>query len=179
MKNNKYQNSINKLSNSLLKYAIKENVSLEDLDNKVDIIMDALGLKEEENKEETIKTEETSSVEEITNNETDKAEDTTDNEILEENKDEEVVEESLDVAQKRKYELLFQDSRAYATDLQELKSDFNIINGISFDTISEVINYLTQHNIVSYNGVNNIIINDNNKDRGLLYTSGWYDVSKN
>lgn len=155
-----------------------EKISLEELDTKIDIIMDALGLsvskseKEEPDIEEKTEDIETKDIFKETSEE-----DNTDHmeeETIDEDEENIETKESLDSDNtKKKYKLEFLDSREYASDLEKLDKTVYY-----FDTLDELVKFLTDRDFISYKGVDKLMNKDEDKDKGLLYITSWYEVSK-
>lgn len=144
---------------------IKES-SESEINAKLDTIMDALGLKEDEEKE--VETEKKEVVEELPEDE---------EKLVIEDKNEE-VEESVKVSETKKYKINFMDSRAYATDYDKISDEFTEPNAITFDTLDEVIKFLMDHHIIRYNDIDRLMNADEDKEKGLIYVTSWYEVAK-
>ena len=129
--------------------------------------MDALGLKEDEEKE--VETEKKEVVEELPEEDEEK--------LVIEDKSEE-VEESVKISETKKYKINFMDSRAYATDYDKISDEFTEPNAITFDTLDEVIKFLMDHHIIRYNDIDRLMNADEDKEKGLIYVTSWYEVAK-
>lgn len=150
---------------------IKES-SESEINAKLDIIMDALGLKEDEEKE--VETEKEEVIEELPKEEEDKEDE---KKLVIEDKSEE-IEESVKVSETKKYKINFMDSRAYATDYDKISDEFTEPNAITFDTLDEVIKFLMDHHIIRYNDIDRLMNADEDKEKGLIYVTSWYEVAK-
>lgn len=168
-------------------YKIAESASLEELDAKINTIMDALGL---EDTETTAKEEPKASDEEKTEENTLVIEDTDDEQAESKpaEEDKEVpgtftVGEDLGVAETKPkyypYTITFLDSRGYSTDLDEIKGQFTDTNAISFETLDDAVNFLGSHGFIRYAVVNDVYEADESREYGIIYMTNWYEVVKN
>lgn len=157
------EKSVLRIYEGLTKQIVKENASIEDIEDKINIIMDALGLEVEDKKEE-VEVKEEPKVEEETE------------EIVEDTKEEETpdtftVEEGLESDNEGKYTLVInKDIIGYDGDKNK-----------SFNNLDDIIKYVEKEIPLrtSYNSFMSIEEKDNEIDNGELYKNAWYTIIKN
>lgn len=158
------EKSVLRIYEGLTKQIVKENASIEDIEDKINIIMDALGLEVEDKKEE-VEVKEEPKVEEETE------------EIVEDTKEEEetpdtfTVEEGLESDNEGKYTLVInKDIIGYDGDKNK-----------SFNNLDDIIKYIEKEIPLrtSYNSFMSIEEKDNEIDNGELYKNAWYTIIKN
>ena len=159
------EKSVLRIYEGLTKQMIKENTSIEDIEDKINIIMDALGLEVKDKKEE-IETKEEPKVEEETE---EVIEDT--EEEKEETPDTFTVEEGLESDNEGKYTLVInKDIIGYDGDKNK-----------NFNNLDDIIKYIEKEIPLrtSYNSFMSIEEKDEEIDNGELYKNAWYTIIKN
>lgn len=169
----KIEKAVFRIYEGLAKQAIKENASIEELDEKIDIIMDALGLENSDNKEVKIaKQEKETKIEEppedvLASQPPIEEEDKT----IEETEDTITVDESLNNNGITQYKItLNRDIFGYEGAKEKI-----------FNTIDEVIDFITKKlpiRRISYSDLAKIEQNDIDKSEGKIYTNIWYTITK-
>ena len=174
----------------LQKQVSESNVTVEELNNKIDKIMDALGLQEDDTVEDkkteddTVEDKKTEDV--ITEEET--IEDTTEDEdsldlssLVEDNKteetkeDEDEVKESLDetVKSTKEYTIELTDNAKYKDWYQNIKD-----KDLAFDDFDSLIHFLYNELPVSYTDINNVSIK-NASGESVLLNNVYFTVYHN
>ena len=179
---NKVKESLNLVSEHINKIA--ENTTLEELETKLDTIIDALGLDVTETKDkkedDTIEIEDDVTVNDKESSTEDEEDTTVDNKepSTEDEDDTFTVDESLNTKVKP-YSIQFMDSRAYETDIDKIKDKFTSANSIDFDSLDELVSFLGENGFIRYADVSDVYDADSAKESGLLYMTGWYEIVKN
>lgn len=164
---------------------IKEDVSIDDVNTKLDVIMDALGLTTD-NDEKIVKEkeEEETVVEEEPTTDNNKEEKKIDDfeEMFNEEEDKEKTAEGLDYKQAR-YEI--QIMQGAQDDFQIYDSDKDLVSGqsvnrILFDSFDNLVEYLNKRKYsVSYMDMQTLVENNEKMDKGLLLIKPDFDIIKN
>lgn len=164
----------------LQKQVSESNVTVEELNNKIDKIMDALGLQEDDTVEDK-KTEDVITEEKTT-------EDTTEDEdslylssLVEDNKteetkeDEDEVKESLDetVKSTKEYTIELTDNAKYKDWYQNIKD-----KDLAFDDFDSLVSFLYNELPVSYTDINNVSIK-NASGESVLLNNVYFTVYHN
>lgn len=164
----------------LQKQISESNVTVEELNNKIDKIMDALGLQEDDTVEDK-KTEDVITEEETTE-ETTEDEDSLDlSSLVEDNKteetkeDEDEVKESLDetVKSTKEYTIELTDNAKYKDWYQNIKD-----KDLAFDDFDSLIHFLYNELPVSYTDINNVSIK-NASGESVLLNNVYFTVYHN
>lgn len=153
------------------------NISVDDINQKLDIIMDALGLTTDDNKEEQVVEKE----EETTTEEEETTEEKPDFDAIFGKKDEEKEEEvteSLDYKQ-AKYEIHRMNGN---NDFQVYDADKHLVfgegtNSVLFDSFDNLIEYLKGK--ISYSDMETLTEKNDQLDHGLLLLGYNYEITKN
>lgn len=163
----------------LQKQISESNVTVEELNNKIDKIMDALGLQEDDTVED--KTEDVIT-EEKTTEDTTEDEDSLDlSSLVEDNKteetkeDEDEVKESLDetVKSTKEYTIKLTDNAKYKDWYQNIKD-----KDLVFDDFDSLIHFLYNELPVSYTDINNVSIK-NASNESILLSNVYFTVYHN
>ena len=177
-----------KVSEGLYNKAIKEGVTLEDLEKDIKIIMDALGLSEEEEKENESKTEELDI--NVDNNSDDfaiedKTEEFVDNdeENVEDTETKESINESFHIKNNHKYMIEFSNNALGKEWYRQISSfvgreEQTSEKTIYFDSIDELIKFIATKLPVRYNDVDQIYYNDENNTSGRIFSSMYFTIYK-
>lgn len=171
----KIEKAVFRIYEGLAKQAIKENASIEELDEKIDIIMDALGLENNNNNKE-VKAADTKQKE---------IEDEPPEDILasqppieeEEDKTIEETEDTITVDESLNNNGITQ----YIITLNRDIFGYNGAKEKTFNTIDEVIDFITKElpiRRISYSDLAKIEQNDINKSEGKIFTNIWYTITK-
>ena len=164
----------------LQKQISESNVTVEELNNKIDKIMDALGLQEDDTVEDK-KTEDVITEEETTE-ETTEDEDSLDlSSLVEDNKteetkeDEDEVKESLDetVKSTKEYTIELTNNAKYKDWYQNIKD-----KDLAFDDFDSLIHFLYNELPVSYTDINNVSIK-NASGESVLLNNVYFTVYHN
>lgn len=171
----KIEKAVFRIYEGLAKQAIKENASIEELDEKIDIIMDALGLENSDNKEVKVDTKQKEEIEV----EDEPPEDVLasqppieeEDKTIEETEDTITVDESLNNNGITQYKItLNRDIFGYEGAKEKV-----------FNTMDEVIDFITKElpiRRISYSDLAKIEQNDIDKSEGKIYTNIWYTITK-
>lgn len=160
------KNQIRRIAEGLYKQAIKEDLSVEDLGKKIDIIMDALGLEDSENTEEEDNN--------ISKNEpelVDRNVETTEKDVVVEDEDsEETVEDDNEVGESLKnnsgkYKLVFNTNAKYRDWFSKLDKD-----SYSFSSSDEIFDFLDSKDIMLSYQNREDILNDSFPVRSIYWT---------
>ena len=160
---------------------IKEDVSIDDVNTKLDVIMDALGLATD-NDEKIVKEKETVVEEEPTADDDNREEKKVDFEEIFNEEDKEKTAEGLDYKQAR-YEI--QIMQGAQDDFQIYDSDKDLVSGqsvnkILFDSFDNLAEYLNKRKYsVSYMDMQTLVENNEKMDRGLLLIKPNFEIIKN
>lgn len=164
----------------LQKQVSESNVTVEELNNKIDKIMDALGLQEDDTVEDK-KTEDVI-IEEETTEDTTEDEDSLDlSSLVEDNKteetkeDEDEVKESLDetVKSTKEYTIELTDNAKYKDWYQNIKD-----KDLAFDDFDSLVSFLYNELPVSYTDINNVSIK-NASGESVLLNNVYFTVYHN
>lgn len=164
----------------LQKQVSESNVTVEELNNKIDKIMDALGLQEDDTVEDK-KTEDVIT-EEKTTEDTTEDEDSLDlSSLVEDNKteetkeDEDEVKESLDetVKSTKEYTIELTDNAKYKDWYQNIKD-----KDLAFDDFDSLVSFLYNELPVSYTDINNVSIK-NASGESVLLNNVYFTVYHN
>lgn len=155
--------------------SMSEEDKINDIENKIDIIMDALGL-ETEDKNEEEKDKENKDVDvdiDVQDNEEDTFEIPNGEENAEEPAEESLmIGESVDNDSKYKVEILDSADLDYAGAYNAQQFNY-------FSTLEETIDFLQKIGALTDKAKANIVENDKIKNRGLIYIGRDYEVTKN
>lgn len=158
--------------------SMSEEDKIEDIENKIDIIMDALGLEtedKEEDKEENNDVNVDIDVQDDNEDEEDTFEIPNEEENAEEPAEESLmIGESVDNEKENKYKVEILDN----ADL-DYAGAYNAQQFNYFDTLDEVVDFLQKIGALTDRAKANIVENDNIKSRGLIYIGRDYEVTKN
>lgn len=163
----------------LQKQVSESNVTVEELNNKIDKIMDALGLQEDDTVED--KTEDVITEEETTEDTTEDEDSLDLSSLVEDNKteetkeDEDEVKESLDetVKSAKEYIIELTDNAKYKDWYQNIKD-----KNLAFDDFDSLIHFLYNELPVSYTDINNISIK-NALNESILLSNVYFTVYHN
>lgn len=163
----------------LQKQISESNVTVEELNNKIDKIMDALGLQEDDTVED--KTEDVITEEETTEDTTEDEDSLDLSSLVEDNKteetkeDEDEVKESLDetVKSTKEYIIELTDNAKYKDWYQNIKD-----KDLAFDDFDSLIHFLYNELPVSYTDINNISIK-NASNESILLSNVYFTVYHN
>lgn len=172
----KIEKAVFRIYEGLAKQAIKENASIEELDEKIDIIMDALGLENNDNKEVKVDTKQKEIEDEppediLASQPQIEDKENEENDVIEETEDTITVNEGLENSGITQY-------------IITLNRDIFGYNGAkekTFNTIDEVIDFITKElpiRRISYSDLAKIEQNDINKSEGKIFTNIWYTITK-
>lgn len=164
----------------LQKQISESNVTVEELNNKIDKIMDALGLQEDDTVEDK-KTEDVITEEETTEDTTEDEDSldlsslVEDNKIEETKEDEDEVKESLDetVKSTKEYTIELTDNAKYKDWYQNIKD-----KDLAFDDFDSLIHFLYNELPVSYTDINNVSIK-NASGESVLLNNVYFTVYHN
>lgn len=154
----------------LQKQVSESNVTVEELNNKIDKIMDALGLQEDDTIEDK-KTEDVITEEETTEDTTEDEDSLDLSSLVEDNKteetkeDEDEVKESLDeiVKSTKEYTIELTDNAKYKDWYQNIKD-----KDLAFDDFDSLIHFLYNELPISYTDINNVSIKNASGESVLL-----------
>lgn len=175
---NTVRECVNKISEGLYKQAIAENTSIDKLNDKIDVIMTALGLEQEE--DSTAKTEDTVADKELeldvqSNSEEDAEVDVpNDNDELQQQDDKtEGVGEGLS-SKKNKYTIEFSLNAKYKDWYSKIAN-----NKLGFDTFNDLMTFLTQGLIpVNYKDLE-MVEKRNKEGKHSLVNTIYYKIYNN
>lgn len=164
----------------LQKQVSESNVTVEELNNKIDKIMDALGLQEDDTVEDK-KTEDVITEEETTEDTTEDEDSLDLSSLVEDNKteetkeDEDEVKESLDESVKstKEYTIELTDNAKYKDWYQNIKD-----KDLAFDDFDSLIYFLYNELPVSYTDINNVSIK-NASGESVLLNNVYFTVYHN
>lgn len=164
----------------LQKQVSESNVTVEELNNKIDKIMDALGLQEDDTVEDK-KTEDVITEEETTEDTTEDEDSLDLSSLVEDNKteetkeDEDEVKESLDetVKSTKEYTIELTDNAKYKDWYQNIKD-----KDLAFDDFDSLIHFLYNELPVSYTDINNVSIK-NASGESVLLNNVYFTVYHN
>lgn len=164
----------------LQKQVSESNVTVEELNNKIDKIMDALGLQEDDTIEDK-KTEDVITEEETTEDTTEDEDSLDLSSLVEDNKteetkeDEDEVKESLDetVKSTKEYTIELTDNAKYKDWYQNIKD-----KDLAFDDFDSLIHFLYNELPVSYTDINNVSIK-NASGESVLLNNVYFTVYHN
>lgn len=164
----------------LQKQVSESNVTVEELNNKIDKIMDALGLQEDDTIEDK-KTEDVITEEETTEDTTEDEDSLDLSSLVENNKteetkeDEDEVKESLDetVKSTKEYTIELTDNAKYKDWYQNIKD-----KDLAFDDFDSLIHFLYNELPVSYTDINNVSIK-NASGESVLLNNVYFTVYHN
>lgn len=176
---NTVRECVNKISEGLYKQAIAENTSIDKLNDKIDVIMNALGLQEDDTVED--KTEDVITEEETTEDTTEDEDSLDLSSLVEDNKteetkeDEDEVKESLDetVKSTKEYTIKLTDNAKYKDWYQNIKD-----KDLAFDDFDSLVSFLYNELPVSYTDINNISIK-NASNEPILLNNVYFTVYHN
>lgn len=164
----------------LQKQVSESNVTVEELNNKIDKIMDALGLQEDdtvEDKTEDVVTEEETTEDTIEDDENslDLSSLVEDNKTEETKEDEDEVKESLDetVKSTKEYTIELTDNAKYKDWYQNIKD-----KDLAFDDFDSLVSFLYNELPVSYTDINNVSIK-NASGESVLLNNVYFTVYHN
>lgn len=174
----KYNNIYNKylIIDRTLKRKIKESIDeekLDDINNKLNVVMDALGLEiEEVQKDETVVDVET---------ETDNNDETVEFNVEEETvTEDETVGESLNITTQYKYVVKFSENAKYKYWFNDVKNKINSDNSIGFYNIDELTDFLQNSTPnFSQRSYEVLVDSDKNNQSGVILSNIYYTVFKN
>lgn len=163
----------------LQKQVSESNVTVEELNDKIDKIMDALGLQEDDTVED--KTEDVITEEETTEDTTEDEDSLDLSSLVEDNKteetkeDEDEVKESLDETAKstKEYTIELTDNAKYKDWYQNIKD-----KDLSFDDFDSLVSFLYNELPVSYTDINNVSIK-NASGESVLLNNVYFTVYHN
>lgn len=163
----------------LQKQISESNVTVEELNDKIDKIMDALGLQEDDTVED--KTEDVITEEETTEDTTEDEDSLDLSSLVEDNKteetkeDEDEVKESLDktVKSTKEYTIELTDNAKYKDWYQNIKD-----KDLAFDDFDSLIHFLYNELPVSYTDINNVSIK-NASGESVLLNNVYFTVYHN
>lgn len=164
----------------LQKQVSESNVTVEELNNKIDKIMDALGLQEDDTVEDK-KTEDVITEEETTEDTTEDEDSLDLSSLVEDNKteetkeDEDEVKESLDetVKSTKEYTIELTDNAKYKDWYQNIKD-----KNLAFDDFDSLVSFLYNELPVSYTDINNVSIK-NASGESVLLNNVYFTVYHN
>lgn len=164
----------------LQKQVSESNVTVEELNNKIDKIMDALGLQEDDTVEDK-KTEDVITEEETTEDTTEDEDSLDLSSLVEDNKteetkeDEDEVKESLDetVKSTKEYTIELTDNAKYKDWYQNIKD-----KDLAFDDFDSLVSFLYNELPVSYTDINNVSIK-NASGESVLLNNVYFTVYHN
>lgn len=164
----------------LQKQVSESNITVEELNNKIDKIMDALGLQEDDTIEDK-KTEDVITEEETTEDITEDEDSLDLSSLVEDNKteetkeDEDEVKESLDetVKSTKEYTIELTDNAKYKDWYQNIKD-----KDLAFDDFDSLISFLYNELPVSYTDINNVSIK-NASGESVLLNNVYFTVYHN
>lgn len=164
----------------LQKQVSESNITVEELNNKIDKIMDALGLQEDDTIEDK-KTEDVITEEETTEDTTEDEDSLDLSSLVEDNKteetkeDEDEVKESLDetVKSTKEYTIELTDNAKYKDWYQNIKD-----KDLAFDDFDSLIHFLYNELPVSYTDINNVSIK-NASGESVLLNNVYFTVYHN
>lgn len=161
---------------------IKEDVSIDDVNTKLDVIMDALGLTTDNDDEKIVKEKEEEETVVEEEEPTDDNKEEKFEEIFNEEEDKEKTAEGLDYRQ-AKYEI--QIMQGAQDDFQIYDSDKDLVSGqsvnkILFDSFDNLVEYLNKRKYsVSYMDMQTLVENNEKMDSGLLLIKSDFEIVKN
>lgn len=169
------ENSVLRIYEGLSRKMISEGASLEDINNKINTIMDALGLEEDTKTEEKPEPKVEEPKEEVKDTVTIEDDMSTEGKGEEENEDTFTVDESLDTKEEDE-----EVDAPYVLILNRDITDYDGSKMIGFNTLDELYQFIQTELPLrtSYRDLGAIEQGDYNKDEGTIFVNMWYRIIK-